>query len=1040
MSSVPSPALSTAHIDYLQRTGSLALPLPEAFPAVPSVGRRLLLVTGVGRPGDDGLSAGVATGLRGAEAMLTGLYGERIPVAFVLSGTPAGIRVCLGTWADGSGSAGSGSELADARAEVLLTVLGVPHSAVTAIAVEPQMPVLPINGLVLGAPASGDFAEWDGATAVDRLLRAMVGGTWAAVILAEPVDEAYTSELRQVAVNEMRAAQAASLSSGAPSPLAAQYSELLQNLVTTLSHGLAVGAWRTAVYLGGDRRSYYRLSAAWRAVFSGPESLIEPLRIWTDRRAGPLAAGWALPYQPADPGPGIYRHPFRHQTLLTSTQLAACVHLPRTETTGFQITALPQFDVTPPSPSTGPVVAIGRVVERTQPTGTAYEVPVSMLTRHVFVAGVTGAGKTTTVRHLLQQLDAARVPYLVIEPAKREYRSIRTISADDGPPLVFTLGDERVAPFRLNPFEVPAGTTVGEHLDLIRSVFAASSGMWTPLPQVLERCLHQVYADRGFDPTTGRNPRLGPDDDPAAAFPTLSELSATVRRVVPTLGYDERVAADIRAALLTRLDSLRTGGKGLMLDGRRSTPLEALLDRHTVLELEPVADDDDKAFLMGLLLTRLVEHRRAQAPAAGLRHLVVIEEAHRLLSAPSLARRQEEADPRGKAAETFGHLLAELRAYGQGVLVADQVPTKLLPDVLKNTGLKIAHRTVAADDRAALGGAMAMSERQAHALATLPVGQAVIFGEGDDAGILVSVPSLTGQPSRPDAEIATYMAEWRRKQLDVAVVLPYDDCAAGCAADAEVCGAARRLVEDHAVRRAISRLALSAIDDPHAVDRLWPDVLAVLRARKQPQADEKVLLRSLAVHATAWLASRRGDQAGWAYVDTSALAAAMRELLLAHLGQGDRAESWRGYRELVNRLSTRTVPPYQACESVCDQQPPVCLYRRDVADLISSGEQAVAWQRADVQDAVSEAGRRQQSWGVALDAAYSLVEFPEPDWPLPLRCSVSARARRVALCFAQQALDADALKSPRTNRKITARLLAEADGSADTGPAHPATA
>ncbi len=68
------------------------------------------------------------------------------------------------------------------------------------------------------------------------------------------------------------------------------------------------------------------------------------------------------------------------------------------------------------------------------------------LNKHIFITGVTGSGKTTTCHKLLFDAD---MPFLVIEPAKTEYRDL--MGVDDI--LVFTLGDENLAPFRLNPFE-----------------------------------------------------------------------------------------------------------------------------------------------------------------------------------------------------------------------------------------------------------------------------------------------------------------------------------------------------------------------------------------------------------------------------------------------------------------------------------------------------------------------------------------------------------------------------------------------------------
>ena len=186
-------------------------------------------------------------------------------------------------------------------------------------------------------------------------------------------------------------------------------------------------------------------------------------------------------------------------------------------------------------------------------------------------------------------------------------------------------------------------------------------------------------------------------------FPVLTELAQIVEITIASLGYDPKVKSEMTAALLTRLNGLRTGGKGAMLDVQRSIPLSWLLKQRCVFELEGLGDDDDKAFVMGLLLIRLAEYRRANGPKSGLEHVLVVEEAHRLLTNSKQGGTEEQANPRAKAVETFANLLAEVRAYGQGMIIVDQVPVKLASDVIKNTNLKIAHRLVAEDDRVALG-------------------------------------------------------------------------------------------------------------------------------------------------------------------------------------------------------------------------------------------------------------------------------------------------------------------------------------------------
>lgn len=108
--------------------------------------------------------------------------------------------------------------------------------------------------------------------------------------------------------------------------------------------------------------------------------------------------------------------------------------------------------------------------------------------------------------------------------------------------------------------------------------------------------------------------------------------------------------------------------------------MEQLLSGNTVLELEGLADDADKAFALGLLIIYINEYRSIDTEmddTQGLRHLLVIEEAHRLLKNVSTENNEDLGNPKGKAVEHFTNMLAEMRSYGQGVIVAEQIPSKL---------------------------------------------------------------------------------------------------------------------------------------------------------------------------------------------------------------------------------------------------------------------------------------------------------------------------------------------------------------------------
>src|SRR4029077_18960505 len=169
-----------------------------------------------------------------------------------------------------------------------------------------------------------------------------------------------------------------------------------------------------------------------------------------------------------------------------------------------------------------------------------------------------------------------------------------------------------------------------------------------------------------------------------------------------------------------------------------------------------VGDDSDKAFLMGTVLIRLAEHLRmanraspaSLAGLAGLRPLTVIEEAHRLL------RRQETGAPAGAAAhavEMFAGLLAEIRAYGEGLVIAEQIPDRLVPDVIKNTAVKITHRLPAAADAEAVGATMNMTQAQNRFLVTLNPGEAAVFADGMDFPLLTRMPDGTAREAAGEA-------------------------------------------------------------------------------------------------------------------------------------------------------------------------------------------------------------------------------------------------------------------------------------------------
>ena len=558
----------------------------------------------------------------------------------------------------------------------------------------------------------------------------------------------------------------------------AQYAEtLLDKTIERFQHGRGLGFWNVGVYLvAPDSSTLAQGQSYLRALVAGKDSYMEPLRS-LDLSASPML-------QPpkealsALSNPSIaFDDPAAHHPLgrlfesmgtpLNTEELSLWMNLPGREVSGVSVQPLVHFGLNAPVMSGDHAIILGEVHSPNGGTGHPLTIDARQLSRHAFITGTTGSGKTNTCLQLIRQLHARGVPFLIIEPAKTEYRALLA-DPDIGPNLrIFTLGSEQVSPFRLNPFEFVPGFGLLTHIDLLKATFNAAFPMYASMPYLLEEAILEIYTLRGWDLATGQNRYVNIDVDAnsldARYWPTLSDLYAQIDEVVERKQYAQQLRMDLSAALKARISSLRVGSKGMMLDVQRSIPIAELLAGPTILELQDLGDDSEKAFVMGLILTLLYEHRQVTPSADGenLQHLTVIEEAHRLLKRVGSVDNPEIANPQGRAVETFCNILAEVREYGEGILVIDQIASKLAPEIIKNTNLKIIHRIMARDDRDEVGGAINLDEAQRGRLVTLRPGEAVVHNDTMDQALLVQMDHVRSRLPRGSsirgAQIAAHM-------------------------------------------------------------------------------------------------------------------------------------------------------------------------------------------------------------------------------------------------------------------------------------------
>ena len=364
------------------------------------------------------------------------------------------------------------------------------------------------------------------------------------------------------------------------------------------------------------------------------------------------------------------------------------------------------------------------------------------INKHTFVCGITGCGKTNSVKKILQE---AHVPFLILECAKKEYRNIDTCDL-----TIFTPGHPEIRSPQFNPFYIQQGISLQIHIDYLKDLFNASFAFYGPMTYILETCLHRIYQKKGWNLTTGDHPLLVKTDsiidrydveyvkqqygifEHRFIFPTMRDLLEEVKNYIENeLTYDSEVSGNIKSAMLARLEGLCIGAKGYMFDTIEPVQMANMLSQNTVFELEGLSDDSDKAFAVGLLIIFVNEYRQIQSEASELKHILVIEEAHRLLkNIPTDRSSENMGNPKGKAVEHFTNMLAEMRSYGQAVIIAEQIPSKIAPDVIKNSSNKIIHRLVSRDDQEFMANTIGIKSEDAIYLGTQKTGFALCHKEG----------------------------------------------------------------------------------------------------------------------------------------------------------------------------------------------------------------------------------------------------------------------------------------------------------------------
>ena len=366
------------------------------------------------------------------------------------------------------------------------------------------------------------------------------------------------------------------------------------------------------------------------------------------------------------------------------------------------------------------------------------ELDAERLCEHTFITGSTGSGKSNTIYGIIAKLwKQYKVPTLVIEPAKGEYKQVFGNDFN-----VFGTNQNYTELLRINPFKFNSKIHVLEHIDRLIDIFNVCWPMYAAMPAVLKEAVELAYINCGW------NLDLSENCYGYQMYPCFKDVLYALRSVIARSEYSQEVKDNYTGSLVTRIKSLTNGINGRIFTSNEIDE-DKLFEENTIIDLSRVGSSETKSMIMGIIIMRLQENRMAQGGMnLPLKHFTVLEEAHNILKMTSSQQSSETANLLGKSVEMISNAIAEMRAYGEAFVIADQAPALLDMSVIRNTSTKIILRLPDETDRRLVGKAASLNDNQIIELAKLPTGVAAIYQNKWVEPVLCQIDAykITAQP------------------------------------------------------------------------------------------------------------------------------------------------------------------------------------------------------------------------------------------------------------------------------------------------------
>lgn len=502
----------------------------------------------------------------------------------------------------------------------------------------------------------------------------------------------------------------------------------------------SLGMWECAAYFLSDSQETAEMAAGtYKALMKGAKSGIETsaINFWglQEKEKLPVLREYITnfihPVFAYTTEQGYL--PVTASSLLSSNELAIQMGLPRKSVCGFPVIEHANFGkeaVSYGKQTNHGGLCLGNIFTMGTETNTPVNLDINSLTMHTFVTGSTGSGKSNTVYEILNKLhNIYSIPFLVVEPAKGEYKNMLGQFPDV---CVYGTNPKKTSLLKINPFSFPDDVHILEHMDRLVEIFNVCWPMYAAMPAILKEAIENAYVNTGWNLVSSENKN-------GRKFPNFADVLDQIEAVINSSKYSADSKGDYSGALLTRVRSLTTGLNGLIFC-KDDISNEDLFDKSVIVDLSRVGSTETKSLIMGLLVMKLNEYRMSSGKMnSRLSHITVLEEAHNLLKRTSTEQISEGANLLGKSVELLANSIAEMRTYGEGFIIADQSPGLLDMSVIRNTNTKIVLRLPDRSDRELVGYAAGLNDEQIDELAKLQRGVAAVYQNDWVEPVLVQI-------------------------------------------------------------------------------------------------------------------------------------------------------------------------------------------------------------------------------------------------------------------------------------------------------------